>query len=101
MPASASHSARSSTGAGLIAVAVVCVAIGTVAPWRAKPQTSDVEFGSVAVLPFLSDSPGNNYLADGLTEATVNGLVQLQALRVAPRTNALRYKGSAVRPKDA
>jgi tetratricopeptide (TPR) repeat protein len=27
--------------------------------------------------------------------------VQLQALRVAPRTNALRYKGSAARPKDA
>jgi TolB-like protein/Flp pilus assembly protein TadD len=55
----------------------------------------------VAVLPFLSDSPGNNYLADGLTEATVNGLVKLQALRVAPRTNALRYKGSAARPQDA
>ena len=55
----------------------------------------------MAVLPFLSDSPGNNYLGDGLTEATVNGLVQLQALRVAPRTNTLRYKGSAVRPKDA
>ena len=72
-----------------------------IALWRAKPQSIDVAFGSVAVLPFLSDSPGNNYLADGLTEATVNGLVQLQALRVAPRTNALRYKGSAVRPKDA
>jgi DNA-binding winged helix-turn-helix (wHTH) protein/TolB-like protein/Flp pilus assembly protein TadD len=85
----------------LIAVAVVCITIGALAVWRAKPQTSDVGFGSVAVLPFLSDSPGNNYLADGLTEATVNGLVQLQALRVAPRTNALRYKGSAVRPKDA
>lgn len=88
-------------GWALIAVAVVCVAIGAVALWRAKPQRIDVEFGSVAVLPFLSDSPGNNYLADGLTDATVNGLVQLQALRVAPRTNALRYKGSAVRPKDA
>ena len=85
----------------LIAVAVVCVAIGAVALWRAKPQGIDVAFGSVAVLPFLSDSPGNNYLAGGLTEATVNGLVQLQALRVAPRTSALRYKGSAVRPKDA
>jgi DNA-binding winged helix-turn-helix (wHTH) protein/TolB-like protein len=85
----------------LIAVAVVCVAIGAVALWRAKPQGIDAAFGSVAVLPFLSDSPGNNYLADGLTETTVNGLVQLQALRVAPRTNALRYKGSAARPKDA
>jgi DNA-binding winged helix-turn-helix (wHTH) protein/TolB-like protein len=86
-------------GWALIAVAVVCVAIGAVALWRAKPQ--GIEFGSVAVLPFLSDSPGNNYLADGLTEATVNGLVQLQALRVAPRTSALRYKGSTARPNDA
>jgi len=88
-------------GWALIAVAIVCVAIGAIAFWRAKPESINVAFSSVAVLPFLSDSPGNNYLADGLTEATVNGLVQLQALRVAPRTNALRYKGSAVKPKDA
>jgi tetratricopeptide (TPR) repeat protein len=53
----------------------------------------------VAVLPFLSDSAANNYLAEGLSEATVNGLVQLQGLRVAPRTSALPYR--AVSPKQA
>ena len=72
-----------------------------IALWRAQPGGGNVAFGSVAVLPFLSDSAASNYLADGLSEATVNGLVQLQGLRVAPRASALRYKGSAVSPKQA
>jgi TolB-like protein len=50
---------------------------------------------------FASDEAGNNYLADGLTEAVMNGLVPLQNLRVAPRASASRYKGSSVRPTDA
>jgi DNA-binding winged helix-turn-helix (wHTH) protein/TolB-like protein/Tfp pilus assembly protein PilF len=85
----------------LLAAALVCVAIGAVAVWRAQPQNTTVPFASVAVLPFVSDSSGNNYLADGLTEAIVNGLVQLQSLRVAPRASASRYKGSFVSPKNA
>jgi TolB-like protein/Tfp pilus assembly protein PilF len=40
-------------------------------------------------------------LADGLAEATINNLAQVRGLRVAPRTNAFRYKGSRVRPADA
>jgi DNA-binding winged helix-turn-helix (wHTH) protein/TolB-like protein/lipoprotein NlpI len=81
--------------------AVVCVAIGAIALWRAQPENTNVPFGSVAVLPFTSDSSANTYLADGLTEAVLNGLVQLQSLRVAPRASASRYKGSAVGPRDA
>jgi DNA-binding winged helix-turn-helix (wHTH) protein/TolB-like protein len=88
-------------GSALVAAALVLVAIGAVALWRALPESTNVPFGSVAVLPFVSDSSGDNYLADGLTEAILNGLVQLQSLRVAPRASALRYKGSAVRSKDA
>src|SRR4030095_13561317 len=53
------------------------------------------------ILPFVSDSPGNNYLADGLTEAIVNGLVQLRIVRVAPRASTLRYKAAAVKASDA
>ncbi|RJT28158.1 tetratricopeptide repeat protein [Mesorhizobium waimense] len=88
-------------GWAILAAAVVCVAIGAIALWRAQPENTNVPFGSVAVLPFASDSSGNNYLADGLTEAILNGLVQLQSLRVAPRASAFRFKGSAVGPKDA
>ena len=69
--------------------------------WRAQRGNRDVAFASVAVLPFLSDGAASNYLADGLSEATVNGLVQLQGLRVAPRASALRYKESAASPKHA
>ena len=79
--------------AGVVAVAI--------AIWSAQPGGRNVAFASVAVLPFLSDTPASNYLADGLSEATVNGLVQLQGLRVGPRASALRYKGSAANPKQA
>jgi DNA-binding winged helix-turn-helix (wHTH) protein/TolB-like protein/Tfp pilus assembly protein PilF len=85
----------------LLAAALICVAIGAIALWRAQPENTNVPFGSVAVLPFVSDSSGNNYLADGLTEAVVNGLAQLQSLRIVPRASALRYKGAAVKPRDA
>jgi DNA-binding winged helix-turn-helix (wHTH) protein/TolB-like protein/lipoprotein NlpI len=79
--------------AGVVAVAI--------AIWSAQPGGRNVAFASVAVLPFLSDTAASNYLADGLSEATVNGLVQLQGLRVAPRASALRYKGSTANPKQA
>jgi hypothetical protein len=79
-------------GWALLATALVCVAIGAIALWRAQPQDTGVPFGSVAVLPFVSDSSGNNYLANGLTEAVLNWLVQLQSLRVAPRASASPYK---------
>ena len=87
--------------AWLMLAAVACVAVVAIAFWRAQPGGGNVAFASVAVLPFLSDSAASNYLADGLSEATVNGLVQLQGLRVAPRTSALQYKGRAVSPKQA
>ena len=72
-----------------------------IALWRAQRGDGNVAFASVAVLPFLSDGAASNYLADGLSEATLNGLVQLQGLRVAPRASALRYKESTVSPKQA
>ena len=87
--------------AWVLLAAVACVAVVAIALWRAQPGGGNVAFDSVAVLPFLSDSAASNYLADGLSEATLNGLVQLQGLRVAPRASALRYKGSAVSPKQA
>jgi DNA-binding winged helix-turn-helix (wHTH) protein/TolB-like protein/lipoprotein NlpI len=99
--AAARHFGVKGRGWALLAAALVCAAIGAIALWRATPENTNVPLGSVAVLPFVSDSSGNNYLADGLTDATINGLVQLQSLRVAPRASAFRYKGSAIKPKDA
>jgi DNA-binding winged helix-turn-helix (wHTH) protein/tetratricopeptide (TPR) repeat protein len=88
-------------GWALVAATLVCIVIAAIAVWRVKPENSSAPFGSVAVLPFFSDISANDYLADGLTEATVNGLVQLQSLRVAPRASALRYKRLSVGPRDA
>jgi TolB-like protein len=87
--------------AWVLLAAVACVTFVAIALWRAQPGGQNAAFASVAVLPFLSDSPASSYLADGLSEATVNGLVQLEGLRVAPRASALRYKGTAVSPKQA
>lgn len=85
----------------MLLATVACVAVVAIALWRAPPEAGKVAFASVAVLPFLSDGAPSNYLADGLSEGTVNGLVQLKSLRVAPRASAMRYKGSAVSPKQA
>jgi TolB-like protein len=85
----------------ILLAAVACVAVMAIAFWRAQRGDANVAFDSVAVLPFLSDGAASNYLADGLSEATLNGLVQVQGLRVAPRASALRYKGSAATPKQA
>src|SRR5687768_8404917 len=42
--------------------------------FMAPVAAHDAPLGSVAVLPFVSDRLDNNYLADGLTDATINGL---------------------------
>ena len=88
-------------GGALIAAALVCAAFGIFGLWHLRPENIAAPPRSVAVLPFAADAPNSNYLADGLAEATINNLAQVRSLRVAPRTNAFRYKGSRVRPADA
>ena len=51
---------------------------------------------ALAVLPLsnMSDDPGQEYFADGMTEALICNLAKLGALRIISRTSAMRYKGS-------
>lgn len=53
---------------------------------------------SIAVLPFenATADPEADYLIDGLTEAIINALSRLPALRVLARSTVFRYKGKTV-----
>jgi TolB-like protein/DNA-binding winged helix-turn-helix (wHTH) protein/tetratricopeptide (TPR) repeat protein len=51
---------------------------------------------TLAVLPLvnLSGDPGQEYIADGLTEELINHLARITALEVTARTSAFAFKGS-------
>jgi TolB-like protein/Tfp pilus assembly protein PilF len=60
---------------------------------------SAVRMRSLAVLPLenLSGDPGQDYLADGMTEALTASLAQIRSVKVIARTSAMQYKGSKKR----
>ncbi len=69
-------------------------------PRRAAPRPATAGHGlrSIVVLPLanLAGDPQQEYFADGMTEALILRLAQLDGLRVISRTSAMQYKG---RPK--
>src|SRR5262249_8094493 len=50
---------------------------------------------SIAVLPLanLCNDQGQEYFADGITEALITELAKIGSLRVVSRTSVMRYKG--------
>ena len=60
------------------------------------------EIRSVAILPFenLSGDPGQDYLADGITEELIADLGQISTLHVISRTSAMSYKGTKKKLPD-
>ena len=56
---------------------------------------------SIAVLPFenASGDPNTEYLSEGISEALINSLTELQQLRVIARSTAFHYKGKDVDPQ--
>jgi TolB-like protein/thioredoxin-like negative regulator of GroEL len=64
--------------------------------FRGAPTAVSPEIKSLAVLPLenLSGDPQQDYFADGMTEALINNLARIRALKVISRTSAMRYKGS-------
>jgi TolB-like protein len=85
---------------GVLAAAVaVAVALGGLA-WpslreRVSPATA-TSIRAIAVLPLanLSNDPGQEYFADGMTDELIATLGQLDGVNVISRTSVMRYKGS-------
>jgi TolB-like protein/Tfp pilus assembly protein PilF len=67
-----------------------------------NPMTSAPSENSIAVLPFenVSNDPNAEYLSEGISEALINSLAELQQLRVIARSTAFRYKGKDVDPRQ-
>jgi len=69
---------------------------------RDKAGASTTAIQSIAVLPFVDDSPDadSEYLDDEIAESLVNSLAKLPKLRVVPRSVMVNYKGRNVDPRQ-
>ena len=83
------------------AVAAMVLAAGLAAAWlwsgRRAPTRSEAPIRALAILPLtdVAGSAGDEYFVDGITDALIGEIGQIEALRVISRTSVMRYKGSA------
>jgi TolB-like protein/Tfp pilus assembly protein PilF len=83
-------------------LALVILAVGGVLWYRLTPHeevlpaVAAIPLTRLAVLPFtdFSSDPGQQYLADGLTEETISALSNIAGLRVIARTSVMQYRSS-------
>lgn len=104
---SAVSAQRSFFSRRLPAIAASCLAIllaigGIAYLRRDKVGASPNAIQSIAVLPFVDESPGGTgeFLDDSIAESLVNSLTKLQPkLRVVPRSVMESYKGRNIDPR--
>jgi TolB-like protein/Tfp pilus assembly protein PilF len=87
----------------LIMLVAAGVIISAVAGLFLLPRVSAHKVDkSIAVLPFenASNEPNTEYLSEGISEALINSLSELQQLRVIARPTAFRYKPKDVDPRQ-
>jgi TolB-like protein/Tfp pilus assembly protein PilF len=84
--------------AGLVAVVLLAVAVGSFLGALGEREAASPPPLSIVVLPFtvLGGDPGQDYLADILTEELTTGVARLRGSFVIARTTAFTYKGKAV-----
>jgi serine/threonine-protein kinase len=86
----------------LIVLVAAGVIISAAAGFFLLPRVSARKVDkSIAVLPFenMSNDPNAEYLSEGISEALINSLTELQQLRVIARSTAFHYKGKDVDPQ--
>ncbi len=101
-PAARSSSRRTrSLTAVLLILLVAALALALPFYWHRNVTTATSLDKSIAVLPFenASKDPNAEYLSEGISEALINSLTELQRLRVIARSTAFQYKGKDVDPR--
>ena len=85
----------------VIIVAALSIIASAVGAYLYFARARSGAINSVAVLPFAntSNDPNMEYLSDGISEALINSLTELQQLRVIARSTVFRYKGKEVDPQ--
>ena len=92
-------------GTGLFVVALAVAAFifsrtKTFQSWKSA-GAAQASSHSIAVMPFenAGNDPNTEYLSEGISEALINSLTELQQLRVIARSTAFQYKGKDVDPR--
>jgi len=98
-PRSKSAFSRIAAIAGVAIIALVTLGLGFNLGGvrnRLMAIASPSPIRAIAVLPLenQSNDPGQQYFADGFTDALITDLSKLQALKVISRTSAMRYKST-------
>jgi eukaryotic-like serine/threonine-protein kinase len=93
---------RHKRGVAALLAAITLLSVASVAYYfyTARGSSRDA-IDSIAVMPLVNTTgdPNTEYLSDGISEALINSLSELQQLRVIARSTAFRYKGKEVEPQ--
>jgi TolB-like protein/Tfp pilus assembly protein PilF len=97
------RSARSHAWIYVVIIAgAISVGVFFLGRYTSSKQSAKTPEQSIAVLPFenASNEPNTEYLSEGISEALINSLSELQQLRVIARPTVFRYKPKDVDPRQ-